>query len=198
MLRPQIPCPHPAKFRARRLEWPGSPRYWHRSADSGKYCPLSAFSDCHRSYSRQNRREHKCGMAQKIIFHVQLAGNVILRAHKDNRLRPARPQSFDDCFNLRIPHSHKNHIIGVLRRKLCRRLNPVNRRAPGNGISDSQTVLPDLRLPYSNIPIPARIRENTAIPTVPNSHFFCLSAFEMYGIRSSVPGITHALVCPTQ
>lgn len=33
-----------------------------------------------------------------------------------------------------------------------------------------------------------------AIPSVPNSHFFCLSAFEMYGIRSSVPGITHALV----
>ena len=38
----------------------------------------------------------------------------------------------------------------------------------------------------------------TAMPTVPKSHFFCLSFAVMYGFRSSVPGIVHAFVCPTQ
>ena len=34
----------------------------------------------------------------------------------------------------------------------------------------------------------------TAIPTVPNSHFFALSFAVMYGFKSSVPGIVHAFV----
>jgi hypothetical protein len=57
MLHPQIPCPHPAKFRARRFGLLDSPRYWHRSADAGKHYPFSAFSGFHRSCSRQTLPE---------------------------------------------------------------------------------------------------------------------------------------------
>ena len=40
--------------------------------------------------------------------------------------------------------------------------------------------------------------EITAMPTVPAIHFRRLSEDVIYGFRSSVPGIVHAFVCPTQ
>ena len=53
--------------------------------------------------------------------------------------------------------------------------------------------------PYnSTVIIPARIAESAAKPTVPINHLTNLSFCLMYGRKSSVPGITHASVCPTQ
>ncbi len=46
--------------------------------------------------------------------------------------------------------------------------------------------------------IPASTAASTTIPIVPMIHFFCLSFEVMYGLRSSVPGMIQALVCPTQ
>ena len=46
--------------------------------------------------------------------------------------------------------------------------------------------------------IPESTADIIAMPTVPNSHFLHLSFAVMYGLRSSVPGMVHAFVCPTQ
>ena len=46
--------------------------------------------------------------------------------------------------------------------------------------------------------IPASAADTAAMPTVPMSHFRCLSFAAIYGLRSSVPGMTQASVCPTQ
>ena len=46
--------------------------------------------------------------------------------------------------------------------------------------------------------IPERMAARSAIPTVPMIHFFFLSFAVIYGLKSSVPGMIQAFVCPTQ
>ena len=46
--------------------------------------------------------------------------------------------------------------------------------------------------------MPERTADMTTMPTVPKSHFLHLSFPVIYGFRSSVPGIVHAFVRPTQ
>ena len=71
-------------------------------------------------------------------------------AHKDHRFRQACPQSFENCFDLRVPHSHKNYIIVVSRQKLRCHRNGADCRAAGKCIFDPQPVSPNLICPWAS------------------------------------------------